>query len=176
MARKHSDPAIECSGMGGSYDAESGKCTVDLKSGGKPGSIFSGGLLPYFILQICVGVGTTVLSSYYAITILPTNYWATYIISGIVIVISAIMMWYKIGNWKEALVRLTVSIVTITAMSWIVGVIFNWDIAEYVDLESFAGGPLLSVVYGVPVVAVLVFILVDPQQKSAAALIEAGEQ
>ena len=161
------DPSKKCTGLGGAFDAESGNCTIDLTKDDH-GSVSSKGMLPFFVLQIAVAIGTSILSTYYGYSVYPPNNEATYVITAIMVFLSTIMIWYKVGEWKETMLRTAIAVLTIGGMSWIIGSFFYWDAAAFLDVTMFTNGPVMSVMYGLPIFAFLSFLLVDPQQRQSA--------
>ncbi len=117
------------------------------------------------MLQVGIGCATTVLSTYFGVTLLPTPFWVVYMLFGIVFAIATAMTWFKHGNWKEAIARAAISAISILCISLIIGTIYYWDAFRYLDVVAFSGEPMASVVISMPITALLSIILVDPSKR-----------
>jgi len=154
-----------CRSLGGDFDYDDNTCSVSLKPENSPKSVWGKGMAGFFILQVGIGTATTILGIYYSLTLIPTNWWVSYILLGIMIAISSGMTWYKIGDIKESISRALISAATIFITSLVIGSIYYWNAALYLDFEALSGEPLISVVTGLPISSLLSIILVPPEER-----------
>lgn len=156
-----------CRDFGGEYDYDhSGSCKLPMPFDEKPRSVINQGMLGFFLIQIGIGVSTTVLGTYFGVTLLPVVWWSGYIIFAISFTISLATTWYKIGNWKEAAIRTVISSITIFALSVLLGTIFYWDLYLYIDIVTISGEPLSSAIIGTPLAALLSIVLLKPEERN----------
>lgn len=154
-----------CRSLGGDFDYDNNTCSVPLKPDIVPKSILKRGMLGFFILQVGIGTATTILGIYFSVTLIPVNWWSSYILLGISIAISIGMTWYKIGDAREAAMRVIVSVVSIFVTALVIGMIYYWDAAKYLDFLVISGEPLAAAIIGIPISALLSIILVPPEDR-----------
>jgi hypothetical protein len=174
MARKNSSKKIDvnkisgsdaCNFLGGNYDHDDGTCDIPVKKDRTRSILDRGGLLFFFALQIVIGGISVILSTYYTPTDLPANWWTSYIMLAIVLILSTLMYWYKLGSWREALLRSLVSLVIISITSVVIGWIYFWNFTLYWGIIGFAGLPIAATIAGVVISALISIVLVSPSNR-----------
>lgn len=154
-----------CSALGGDYDYDNETCDIKMDSPKLPRSVATDGLLFYFMLQVLIGSAITVVSTFYSVTLIPTAWWASYIILAIVFVLAMAIQWYKLENWTESFLRTVIATVTIAGFSVVIGWIYYWNVFLYWDFIAFAQEPIACTIIGLIISSLLSIVLIPPEER-----------
>ena len=160
------DAQDTCKLIGGNYDFDDETCDLPMDDPTQPASVTSKPVfVAFFVLQVLVGSGTTIIAVWYSPTDLPPTWWTSYVILGVVYFLTVLVFYYKFTEWKEAFARASIALITVAVASVVTGWLYYWDISLYWGFVEFAGLPIAATIPGIVITSLLSIVIVDLEKR-----------
>ena len=166
-----------CKALGGDYSYDTQSCSIGMKNPDvPPQTLDSPGVAAFFVLQAVVSCISTLINVMYnQITLFP-NWWTSFIVLGISMILSYAMYWFKTADVAEAVGRTLLSTGIIFVISLFLWWIINWDVTVGITIVEIARDPVNATMQGVPISALISYVLAPPSETAAEHVAPSGKQ